>query len=284
MNILLFGARGYLGSYIVEHFQNVTVSDVDIADFDAVSAVLDDITPDVVINTAGKTGRPNVDWCEKNKDATFRSNARGPLVLFDCCAQRDIYLVHVSSGCVYQGDNSGAGYSETDPPNFFGSFYARSKAWSDYILKDFETYPGGDIGVLVARLRMPFDNSRNPRSLISKITTYDRVLDTENSISYLPDFFDALKKLIEKRATGVYNITNPGVISPYRIVELYKEIVQPDHQFERLSLEDLGEVAAAGRSNCMLNTDKLKGEGIELPEVEVRVREALEQLKDAEDA
>jgi dTDP-4-dehydrorhamnose reductase len=42
--------------------------------------VLDEVKPDVVINAAGKTGKPNVDWCEDHKEETLRSNDTGPLV------------------------------------------------------------------------------------------------------------------------------------------------------------------------------------------------------------
>lgn len=276
MNILLFGSTGYLGEQFLKLYPGAATPKIDIADRAAVIAVLEKEKPDIVINCAGKTGRPNVDWCETHKEETLRANVTGPLVLLEECLARKIYLVHMSSGCIYtgekgdRGDRSDKGFAEEDPPNFFGSFYSRTKAWSDQIMKDFP--------VLNLRLRMPFDGSRSERNLIVKLTKYKKVLDTGNSLTYLPDFLQAANRLIDKRAIGTFNVVNDDVISPYRIMELYKEIVDPAHQFERLTLERLGDVVKADRSNCRLSTEKLKGEGISLRSVEEAVREALRIL------
>ncbi|MEK7136745.1 MAG: sugar nucleotide-binding protein, partial [Patescibacteria group bacterium] len=226
-----------------------------------------------VINCAGKTGSPNVDWCEDHKEETLRSNTLGPLVLLGECGKRDIHFVHLSTGCIYEGtplrshSASFAGFTEEDPPNFFGSFYSRSKGWADQILKDFP--------VLQLRLRMPFDDIPDPRNLITKLERYPRVLDAENSLTYIPDFLQAAAKLIERRRAGIYNIVNPGSLSPYRVMELYREIVEKDHRFERLTLADLPGAVRAGRSNCILSTAKLEKEDIRLEPVEEAMRKAL---------
>ena len=274
MKVLIFGARGYLGQYFHALYPEAAVPSVDIADQVAVSSALDTEKPDVVINCAGKTGRPNVDWCEDHKIETLRSNVHGPLVLLEECEKRSIYWVHIGTGCVYSGDSKKP-FTETDAPNFEGSFYSRTKGHIDQILNDF------DDQVLNVRLRMPFDGTTGERNLISKIKKYDRLLKTENSMTYIPDLLTAVDELIQKRATGPYNIVNPGVMSPYKIMELYKEIVDPAHEFSDLKVEDLGEVAKAGRSNCVLSTNKLEVEGIVIQPVEDAVREALKLLKNS---
>lgn len=273
MKVLLFGPRGYLGQQFLQLYPDAVASTIDIADVSAVSQALDDVRPDVVINAAGKTGRPNVDWCEEHKIETLRANVTGPLVLLEECSRRDLYWVHLSSGCIYEGDNGGMGFTEEDPPNFSGSFYARTKAWTDQILNDFP--------VLILRLRMPFDGSASERSLLMKLKKYVKVLDEPNSLTYLPDFLDAARILIERRKTGIYNIVNPGTLSPYRIMELYREIVDPAHRFERLTLDRLGSVVKAGRSNCLLSARKLEEEGVHLQPVDEAVRKALESLSRA---
>jgi dTDP-4-dehydrorhamnose reductase len=169
---LVFGPRSYLAQHFLASLPGVSASEADIADPAAVAAELDREKPDVVINCAGKTGRPNIDWCETHKEETVRGNVTGPLVLLEECGKRGIYWVHLSSGCIYEGDNGGRGFAETDEPNFHGSFYSRSKIWSDQILREFPTGPEGKGGVLILRLRMPFGNELHPRSLISKIAKY----------------------------------------------------------------------------------------------------------------
>ena len=274
MKILLLGSTGYLGEQFLKLYPDALAPRLDIGERSAVSAILDTEKPEMVINCVGKTGRPNVDWCETHKEETLRANVTGALILLEECLKRGIYLVHMSSGCIYEGDKRDqGGFTEEDPPNFFGSFYARTKAWTDQIMHDFP--------VLNLRLRMPFDGSRAERNLIMKLTKYPKVLDVENSITYLPDFFAAAQTLIAGKKTGTYNVVNEGVISPYRIMELYQEIVDPSRAFERLTLPKLSTVVSAGRSNCTLSTAKLIQEGIRMRPVEDAVREALRAMKKA---
>jgi 3,5-epimerase/4-reductase len=281
MKILIFGAKGFMGNLFLETFSGSVGSLVDIADQTAVRSELERVKPDVVLNAAGKTGKPNVDWCEDHKEETVRANVTGPLILLEECQKMSIKLVHLSSGCIYAGDNGGRGFKETDPPNFDGSFYARTKAWSDQILSEFPARPDGTGGVLLLRVRMPFDGSLHPRTLIGKLLKYSRVLDEPNSITYVPDFIDVSKQLIEKGKSGIYNITNPGSISPYEMMSLYKEVVDPTHHFERLSIDHLGEVVRAGRSNCVLSTAKLESEGIHLKPVHEAAKEAMMAIAQA---
>ncbi len=268
MKVVLLGSKGYLAGHFLGIYPDAVCPKVDIANADDVSKMLDEEKPDILINAAGKTGRPNVDWCEDHREETLRSNVTGPLVLLDECGKRGVYWVQLGSGCLYTGDNGGKGFSEEDPPNFAGSFYARTKAWIDQILKEFP--------VLLLRLRMPFDNSDHPRSLISKILKYDRVLDVQNSLTYVPDFLKAAQALIEKKTVGSFNLVNPGSISPYQIMQKYSELCDPNHAFEKLTLENLKEVVQAERSNCVLNTEKLEGEGISMTPVEEAVKLAIQ--------
>lgn len=270
MKVLLFGSSGFLGQHFLKLYPHAITPHIDIAETKALEAVLDEHQPDIVINAAGKTGRPNVDWCEDHKEETLRANVTGPLVLLDACQARNIYLVHLSSGCIYTGDNGGLGFTEDDAPNFDGSFYSRSKAWAELILKEFP--------VLILRLRMPFDDSTNERSLIMKVRKFTKVNDVQNSVTYLPDFLNAASVLIDRRKTGIYNLVNPGAISPYEIVELYKQIVDPSHQAERVPLEKLAVLSKAGRSNCILSTAKIEAEGISMKPVKDAVSDALKGL------
>ena len=272
MKILIFGAKGYLGTLISDFYADAHCSDVDIADSAAIGEILDAIDPDVVINAAGKTGRPNVDWCEDHKEGNSPSNVTGPLALLHECGKRGIGWVHFGSGCIYAGDNDGRGFSEEDTPNFGGSFYSRTKAWADQILREFPN-------VLILRIRMPFDGSMHERSLITKLSKYPKVLDEKNSLTYLPDFVAAADTLIKKRKKGIYNIVNPGAMSPFDIMTMYKEIVDPGHAFERMDAAALETMVKAGRSNCILSSKKLEAEGIRMKPVEEAVREALMRIK-----
>lgn len=268
--VLIFGGRGFMGQSLVALYPGAVAAAVDIADGPAVVAAVEAARPEIVINCAGKTGQPNIDWCETHKAETLRSNLAGAVVVLEECLRRGIYMVHLSSGCIYEGDNKGAGFSESDPPNYTGSFYSRTKAWADQIMAEFP--------VLTLRLRMPFDGSLSERNLLMKLRKYRRVLTEPNSITHLPDFLRAAQQLIARRATGIRNVVNEGTVSPFEIMTRYKELVDPDHSFVPLPLSQLGEVATAGRSNCVLSTARLRAEGLELPPVHNAIDRALRAL------
>ena len=61
-------------------------------------------------------------------------------------------------------------------------------------------------------------------------------------------------------------------------MELYREIVDPAHAVERLTLDQLSDVVKAGRSNCRLSSSKIEREGIALLPVEEAMRKALRSL------
>jgi dTDP-4-dehydrorhamnose reductase len=270
--ILIFGSEGYVGSGFMKLYPgSVGPKKMNIANKPVVSDILAFNKPDVVINCAGKTGRPNIDWCEDHKLETFESNVTGAMVLLQECLKRDIYFVHVGSGCIYEGPEDKA-FTEKDEPNFTGSFYSQTKAWADSVMRKFP--------VLNLRLRMPFDASDSPRNLINKLKGYAEVWDRKNSLTYMEDFYAVAKELITRRIRGTFNVVNPGVSSPAETMRLYKEIVDPTHEFT--VVPDLKTFAP--RSNCVLSTVKLKQHLIHPQDVEFALHEALIKMREAKPA
>lgn len=269
MKILIFG-NGYVGNHFLDFYGDQAVmSSLRLEDYSKVKAELEKEKPDVVINCAGKTGRPNVDWCEDHKMETVTANVVAPLLLARACEALNLYMVHLGSGCVYEGYKDGQGFSEEDEPNFDGSYYSKTKAWSENILADFP--------VLQLRLRMPFDSRPGPRNFVTKITKYEKVISVPNSISVMDDFLMAADALIQKRATGIFNMTNPGTIEHREILDLYKEIVDPTYHYELFSVEEMEQITKARRSNCGLSSKKLEDYGIHMRPVKEAVRDALVQ-------
>lgn len=273
--ILIFGGLGgeigWLAGKFYRSFPKSEVSYTDITELMLVKAEIRRREPDVVINAAGITGRPNIDWCEEHKLETVAGNITGPLNILQACQEKGVYWVHLSSGCIFQGDGpDGKGFTEQDddkatPP----SFYSWTKYWADQVLKNFP--------VLIVRLRLPIDNESNPRNLIDKLKNYNKVIDSQNSITVIPDFLYAVERLIRKRAVGIYNVVNPGTISPAEIMEIYKRVINLKHRFEVISEQELKTKAV--RSNCVLNTDKLRKERIYLKRTGQRVVELMEEYK-----
>lgn len=277
---IIFGA-GYLGKRIGDalRYRVVSRAEVDANDAAKLSEFLDEEQPQVVINAVGKTGglgAIGIDWCEKeeNKSAVIRSNISAALNLSIECANRRIYFVHLGSGCIYIGDNYGNGFSETDAPNFYGpQFYAKTKIDAERILSNL---PG-----LLLRIRMPIDDRPAKRNLIDKLKSYSRIIDIQNSMTTIPHMIPAIQKLIARDARGIYNLTNPGTMSAKEIMDYYKDLVEPAHEFGVFSVEELDSMTLARRSNCQLNTDKLQSKGIYLPEIHEAVKECLLRYRQA---
>jgi 3,5-epimerase/4-reductase len=256
---LVFGG-GFLGERLAKSLPHAELAhQVDISDREAVLAALRTHRPSSVINAAGKTGRPNVDWCEQHTQETIRSNVVGPLILAEQCAPLGVHLLHLASGCIFYGTSpSPGGWREDDYANP-SSFYSRSKYAADLVLSRLP-----DVAIL--RLRMPIDTAPGQRNLITKLAGYAHVVDVENSVTIVPDLIDAIGGLIERRGTGVFHVTNPGPVRHAQLLGLYRQFVDPAHTSTLIAEEELvGRGLTVGpRSNCILSSSRLEAIGIRM--------------------
>lgn len=302
---LIWGGKGWVAGHLKELLEKqgkeVFSTTVRMEDTAGVAQELDKVKPTHVLNAAGCTGRPNVDWCEDNKEQTVRSNVIGTLTLADQCAQRGIHCTIFATGCIYQYDEKhpmgGAGFKEEDAPNFVGSFYSMTKGHVEPVsipgeassisecASDVRQILASYNNVLILRLRMPVSDDLHPRNFVTKISKYDRVVDIPNSNTILHDLLPGSILLAEHNNTGVYNFTNPGAISHNEVLALFKEVVRPNYTWKNFSLEEQAKVIKAGRSNCKLDTtklvSKLKEYNYEIPEVHDAYRQCFERMKAA---
>ncbi|KAF5253912.1 hypothetical protein FANTH_1237 [Fusarium anthophilum] len=283
---LIWGGHGWIAGLLkdllLRQGKEVYTTTIRMEDRDSVAKALEVFKPTHVLNAAGCTGRPNVDWCEDNKAQTVLSNVIGTLTLADECSRRGIHCTVFATGCIYQYDEEhrigGKGFKETDAPNFDGSFYSMTKAHVEPILASFDN-------VLILRLRMPVSDDLNPRNFVTKISKYEFVVDIPNSNTILHDLLPASIILAENKDTGVYNFTNPGAISHNEVLGLFKEIVRPAFTWKNFTIDEQAKVIKAGRSNCQLDSTKLvkkmKGYGYEIPEIHDAYRQCFERMKAA---
>eukprot|EP00002_Diphylleia_rotans_P006366 TRINITY_DN1574_c0_g1_i1.p1 TRINITY_DN1574_c0_g1~~TRINITY_DN1574_c0_g1_i1.p1 ORF type:complete len:290 (-),score=72.51 TRINITY_DN1574_c0_g1_i1:137-1006(-) len=283
MSWLVFGAKtGWIGQKVVEMLQaegkQVFVANSRLEDRESVSKELDEIRPKYVLNAAGVTGRPNVDWCESNKQATVRANVVGTLNLADCCFQRGIHVTNYATGCIYQYDEahplgSGIGFKEEDEPNFTGSFYSLTKAMTERLLRSYDN-------VLTLRLRMPISDDLHHRSFITKISQYEKVVNIPNSMTVLYDLLPVSLRMTERELKGVYNFTNPGVISHNEILDLFKQYINPNFTYQNFSIEEQSKILKAPRSNNELDTSKLVKEFPEIPDIKTSMVGVFQRMKE----
>lgn len=268
VKVLVFGGFGWIGGHYHHYFSSSgrrgefssVASSADIASREQIKRELVIVRPDVVINAAGKTGRPNIDWCETNREVTFEANVTGPKILAEECQKLHIKLVHLSTGDIFDGYDKK--YTEEDESVPFGQmgYYAETKVLAERELAKFPD-------TLILRLRMPISDEVINRNLITKLSGYKRVVSVANSVTVMNSLMVATEELVRQWKNGVFHVVNPGAVTHQQILELYDQIVDPKHKgiYQIISSVQLNEQTKARRLNCVLSTAKLEKAGIVLP-------------------
>ncbi|KAK8958039.1 putative rhamnose biosynthetic enzyme 1 [Platanthera zijinensis] len=267
LKFLIYGRTGWIGGLLGRQCEEQGISYVygtgRLENRSQLEADIEAAAPTHVFNAAGVTGRPNVDWCESHKVETIRANVVGTLTLADLCRERGLVLINYATGCIFEYDDthqlgSGVGFKEEDTPNFVGSFYSKTKAMVEELLKNYEN-------VCTLRVRMPISSDlSNPRNFITKISRYDKVVNIPNSMTILDELLPISIEMAKRNLTGIWNFTNPGVISHNEILEMYREHIDSNFAWKNFTLEEQAKVIVAPRSNNELDTVKLKAEFPEL--------------------
>ena len=136
-----------------------------------------------------------------------------------------------------------------------------------------------DSNTLNLRIRMPITSCHSKRNFIKKITTYEKICSVPNSMTVLPELLPMAIDMAEKKITGTINLTNHGLISHNEILEMYKEIVDPEFEWKNFSIEEQNEILAAGRSNNFLDTTSLKKLCPNVKNIKDSVRDILIRMK-----
>jgi dTDP-4-dehydrorhamnose reductase len=307
--VFLLGASGYISQAFGKElalrripFRPISRQELNYADYRVLRTALQKEKPELVINAAGFTGKPNVDACENQRGETIAGNVTLAQTVAQACDVAGVKLGFVSSGCIYSGakvrqecgawavedrlneplisellskrSERVAGFTEIDEPNFCFthnncSFYSGTKALAEEVMAGFPDF-------YVWRLRIPFDESDGPRNYLSKVQRYAKVYQNWNSISHRGDYVAAcLDSWLQKIAGGIYNVVNPGYISTREVVEKIQKRLKPawkpefwqnDDEFYRFG-------AITPRSNCILDPSKILKAGI-------RIRSADEAIED----
>ena len=159
MNILVFGKDGQLGKAFKKVFADKTLearhgiqyigrAECDLANSQAIKAILDLLKPDLIINAAAYTA---VDKAETDNDLAFAVNATAPEMMAQYAVANNATLLHYSTDYVFDGSKS-APYVETDARNPLG-IYGKSKAAGEVAIEDAFTNLSADSKAQYAILR-----------------------------------------------------------------------------------------------------------------------------------
>ncbi len=259
-----------MGNRIFKNLKDSIMSNRRIGNIDSVDNEIKKYKPEVVLNCIAKTGRPNIDWCENNKEKTYFSNVIVPHYIAKVCSFYGKKMVHISTGYFYDGNKNGEGYSEKDEPNSINNYYNFTKFEAEKRLQNFDN-------VLQLRINMPSDKIPHERNLITRLLGYKKIVKSYNSITIVDDFIKILKYLIKKDSRGIFNVVNEGIISFDEILDMYSEISGISKKYELITQDELNSAVKAKRSACILSVKKLEGSGINVPNIKVSMRKCLEE-------
>ena len=280
--IALLGSSGYVGGYFKALFAREGIAwkpirRADLYDVERLRSALREVGATAVINCAGFTGKPNVDACELQKTECLLGNGVLPGVIRAACESLELPWGHVSSGCIFTGRRAdGGGFAEADAPNFSFrqnncSFYSGTKALGEEVLE-------GAAQCYIWRLRIPFENTANPRNYLQKLLSYQTLLEAENSLSQLEEFVAACHDCFRLRLPyGIYNVTNPGSVWTSEVTELIRASGVTDKQFRFFDdeVQFMQLAAKTPRSNCVLDSTKAVEAGLKLTPVVKAIEQSL---------
>jgi dTDP-4-dehydrorhamnose reductase len=267
--VLITGASGLLGlTLCMETYQEHQVTGIvhthsvrskhfeviqaDLADFDALVRILDQVQPEVIVHTAAMA---NIDQCEMQPEAALRINALLPGKLAQISQRAGIHLVHISTDAVFDGKKGN--YQEYDPPAPLG-VYARSKLAGEQAVLE------NDGRAIVARVNFYGWSLSGERSLAE---WFIRNLSAGNPVKGFTDVFfcpllvnDLAKLLVEMisfKLHGIFHVVSSECTSKYAFgLRIARRFGLDENLIHPTSVSD-GGLLAARSPNLSLCSEKL---------------------------
>jgi dTDP-4-dehydrorhamnose reductase len=220
MRIAVIGSNGQLGSDLIAAFsgnedevRGLTHADIELADLSSVKSVLEQIQPEVVVNTAAMH---HVENCEREPEKAFATNAVGSRNLAVVTRDLNAVLVHVSTDYVFDGAK-GSPYVEEDTPRPLNAYGVSKLAGEHFVRattnKHFVVRTSGLYGKSPCRAK----GGLNFIELMLKLAKERgevRVVDSEVvSPTSTVELAQQLVRLSRSDAYGLYHATAEGSCS-----------------------------------------------------------------------
>ncbi len=213
MKILVTGAAGQLGFELCRILGDAAIAttrkSLDLSDPTSCRTYLEKTSFDVLINCAAYTA---VDRAETERDACFAINARCVELLSEICSSKDAKLVQISTDYVFDDNLTQVPRRETDPVSPQGVYAASKLASEQFAI----TYACN----LVVRTCGLYGNAPRGKNFVATMLRIGgerecvRVVDDQHCCpSYAVDVAQAILRLIEHDATGLFHVANRGVVT-----------------------------------------------------------------------
>jgi len=235
MHILVFGKDGQLGKafqkllgtnqYSDTHIQYVGRNQCDLRDPIAISQLLNDAKPSLIINAAAYTA---VDKAEEEREIAFAINAKAPELMALYAVQHNITFLHYSTDYVFDGSKEGF-YSEDDPRNPLGVYGKSKAAGEEAVEKIFKGSQQGQYAIF--RTSWVYGNGGNFIKTILRLAKEREELKVINDQYGVPTSADWLAQLslnlvfnqnlhLRKLPSGIYHAVPGGQTSWYGLAQL----------------------------------------------------------------
>lgn len=273
MKILITGANGMLAKSVRKRLEGneiicTDVADLDITNEENVLKYVRETKPEYIINCAAYTA---VDKAETAGEIVEKINADGPGNLAKAAKENNCVLVHVSTDYVFGGDlDTEKDYKEDDPKEpvtaygitkLHGEEQIQNNTDKYYIFRTAWLYGDGNNFV---RTMLKLGEAKDELNVVS---------DQHGSPTYAEDLANIIAEAIEKKIPyGVYHATNEGYTTWFDFTKAIFEYAGIICKVNPVSTEEYIEMMkitqAKRPKNSQLSKEKLKAQGIEVPEWE----------------
>jgi dTDP-4-dehydrorhamnose reductase len=227
MNILLLGSNGQLGWELTRtQPDNITLTTCDSPkiDFCSTSSIkqcINSIKPDCIINAAAYT---DVDKAEQEKDLAYRINHKAVLEIAELCRQNNIFLIHISTDFIFNGQNFKP-YQPDDIPDP-ESIYGKSKLEGELAVRKIM----GNTALIIRTAWLYSAHGSNFVKTMLKLMKEKQRLNVIDEQIGTPTWANGLALAIwnalEKKLTGTFHWTDAGVASWYDFAIAIQEEAQ----------------------------------------------------------
>ncbi|MBT0812219.1 SDR family oxidoreductase [Litoribacter ruber] len=247
--VLVTGANGLLGQKLIALLlaQNYVVlatgrgesrlpqdwncpySSMEVSDQEAVYDVFDNFKPEVVVHAAAMT---QADQCEEDRVGCHLQNVIGTKNIVEACKDHECHLIFLSTDFIFDGKNGP--YSENDKPNP-ANYYGQTKLEGEKLTQ----MSGLKLWSIVRTVLVYGTMHRGSRSNIILWVKENLeakkpikvVSDQWRSPTLVEDLCGGILAIIEKKASGIFNICGPDFLTPYEMACVTADHFQLDKSY-----------------------------------------------------
>lgn len=250
----VIGASGFIGKHLWRSYRTQFPDSVGTGFSADVPGLrkFDIVHPDVAALRLAETGhqavlisaaKPNVAYCENNREAAYAVNVAGMLACIEQVARLGLQVIFLSSD--YAFDGKAGPYSDTDA-TVPGTEYGRHKVRVEKALPDLTD------NYLVLRLSKIYGLQKGDRTLIDEMAgllakreTIQAATDQRFSPTHVDDVVDSVHKLQALGAKGTLNLCSPEGFSRYEIATALAKAMGADQDLIKpISLHSLPSMAS----------------------------------------